>query len=310
MNTDDFINTAKEIKYEDTHFDFKSDIDWNNLGELIEVFKDTIALANSGGGVILVGVNNDGKINKEWKNENKIDQADFINKLKKYIDIQFYNFIFKEIERVDGIAFGIIIESSKLPIIFTNPGTYELADKKQKTAFGRGTLYFRHGAKSEPGNNTDIENAFNNELERVKISWLGNIRKVVEAPIDHIAYMAPPNVTLVESKEAIPIRITDSMDAPAYKIQNPDDFCPYRQKEVVQQVNQKLHASIINGYDITAINHVYKIDSSKPDFYYKSNFGPKQYSKNYVDYLVEGYKTNNAFFLETREKYKEIGRNT
>ena len=53
-------------------------------------------------------------------------------------------------------AVAIIVDPFSQIIIFENPGTYQIENNKQKTAFGRGTVYFRHGAKSKTGNNDDI----------------------------------------------------------------------------------------------------------------------------------------------------------
>ena len=52
----------------------------------------------------------------------------------------------------------------------------------QKTAFGRGTLYFRHGAKSESGTSADVTAVIEREVASVKEFWLEGIAKVVAAP--------------------------------------------------------------------------------------------------------------------------------
>ncbi len=42
-------------------------------------------------------------------------------------------------------------------MVFTRNGTDVTIKGKQKPAFVQGTVYFRHGAKSEPGNRDDLE---------------------------------------------------------------------------------------------------------------------------------------------------------
>ena len=44
-----------------------------------------------------------------------------------------------------------MIRSCRVPLVFTRVGTSEIAHGRQKTVFSVGTVYFRHGAKSEPG---------------------------------------------------------------------------------------------------------------------------------------------------------------
>ena len=47
--------------------------------------------------------------------------------------------------------------------------------RKQKTAFSAGTVYFRHGAKSEPGTSEDLRASLERELDRIRSSWLDGI---------------------------------------------------------------------------------------------------------------------------------------
>jgi hypothetical protein len=65
-------------------------------------------------------------------------------------------------------------------MVFTKPGSYEIAGGRQKTAFAQGTVYFRHGSKSEPANSDDLASWRDREVEKVRKTWLGGIRKVVE----------------------------------------------------------------------------------------------------------------------------------
>lgn len=55
---------------------------------------------------------------------------------------------------------------------------------KQKSAFGVGTIYFRHGAKSEPGNSDDIRSVVEYEVDALRKSWISGVRQVVQAPAD------------------------------------------------------------------------------------------------------------------------------
>jgi len=46
------------------------------------------------------------------------------------------------------------VSASRIPIVFTAHGRYGVAGGGQKSAFCQGAVYFRHGAKSEPGTRT------------------------------------------------------------------------------------------------------------------------------------------------------------
>lgn len=78
---------------------------------------------------------------------------------------------------------------------------------------------------------------------------------------------------------------------------------PHRQREVVDLVNVALGRNVINQYDVQCVKRVYGIEN-KPEFYYKTTFGPKQYSQQFVDWIVEKAIKDPDFFVHTRRKGK------
>ncbi len=300
------IEKAKNAKRESKYMEFKDRFDVDSSRDWCEIIKDIVAIANSGGGCILFGVNNDGSPSGyDISSVLRLDPAIITDKIAKYTDQQFSDFEMEEMEK-DGHKIAIfIIYAASIPIIFTKPGTYSIGSGKQKTAFGKGTIYFRHGAKSEPGNYYDLSKVIERRLEEVRKSWLSNIKKVVTAPIGHIVQVLPPDVKISTSPDATPIRITNDEEAPAYRLETPDRTHPYRQKEVIEIVNERLKGKkTINQYDILCVRRVHGINESKPDFYYKSKYGAPQYSETFVKWLVESYKEDPSFFDRAREKYR------
>lgn len=84
---------------------------------------------------------------------------------------------------------------------------------------------------------------------------------------------------------------------------NPDITHPHRQKEVVQLINQQLNdRKTITSYDILCVRKIFKIDGSKPNFYYKSKFASPQYSNAFIDWLVEQFNKDSAFFDKAKQK--------
>jgi len=302
------MKLAETEMTEGTNLDFKSEINWQNDGEVIELIKDIIAMANSGGGCILFGINDDGTYNDDYTcNLYDLDPAVLANKIRKYTNTEFDRFSLIETNRSGRKIFTIVVDSSTRSIVFEKPGLYPNPKEpgKQRTAFGQGTIYFRHGAKSETANNIDLSTFIERELERIKDSWLGNIRKVVEAPAEYTVHMLPPNVVMKETYDATAIRITEDQNAPAYKIENPDKICPYRQKDILRIINERLgNEEKINQYDIQAIVHAYGVDNSKPNYFYKSLYGQKQYSEAFVNWVIEKHQGDSLFFTKAREAYK------
>jgi hypothetical protein len=164
---------------ETADLDFKSAFDPTSNGDWCELVKDIVAFANSGGGCIAFGVNNDGSpANGDLAPIRKVDPATVVDKIRKYTDQHFANFSFSAATRQDGDVVALIIQGVSMPIVFAATGNYDIGGK-QKNAFVQGTIYFRHGAKSEPGTTEDLRAALEREVDRVRSSWLDGIHKVV-----------------------------------------------------------------------------------------------------------------------------------
>ena len=58
----DFIERARSTNRESKQIEFKCGFDPSSAGEWCEVLKDIAAIANSGGGIIVFGVNDDGSL--------------------------------------------------------------------------------------------------------------------------------------------------------------------------------------------------------------------------------------------------------
>ena len=113
----------------------------------------------------------------------RLDPADVTNKLYPYTGVQFSAFEIGEAHKRGELLAVIAVSCSVgAPIVFIKPGTYQIEDGRQKTAFGVGTVYFRHGAKSEPGTTADLRDFLEREIAVRREEWLGNIRRVIEAP--------------------------------------------------------------------------------------------------------------------------------
>ncbi|HUO05460.1 MAG TPA: RNA-binding domain-containing protein [Candidatus Binataceae bacterium] len=286
---------------ESKHVEFKDSFDPAQLGEWCELIKDIVAIANSGGGRIFVGLRNDGQpSNSDISGLLQTDPAQFVDKLDKYTGEQFSE-IEVSTETRDGAQVAVIrVGPTPIPLVFLRPGTYETEPSKQKTAFSRGTVYFRHGAKSEPGTTKDLRQTVERELNRVRKQWLGGIRKITTAPTGHRIAVLPPEIKESSSPIATPIRIVEDPSAPTYRRLNPDETHPYRQKDVARRFNEISDGGkTIIPYAVQCIRKVYNIDQ-KEKFFYRSKFSSLQYSDEFVVWLIEQSKKNPKFFEDAR----------
>jgi len=303
------MNSALELALsapcEDRALDFKRSFDSRCQREWLEIIKDIVAMANSGGGVLLIGVDDDGRT-VGVESPLLLDPADITNKIYKYTECQFYDFRVVPAKRDGQSVFVIQIGAASVPIIFTKPGTYSLDSKSQDRVFSAGAVYFRHGAKSEPGNTHDLRHFFEQQLEATRKSWLDGIAKVVEAPAGARIAVLPPEVQHSPGPVATPIRIVDDPSAPAYYAMRVDDTHPYRQKEVIERVNEQLAGRrVINSHHIISIRRVHGVQKNIK-FCYTLNFTSPRYSQEFIDWIADQFDKNERFFDEAKQQFDAI----
>jgi Schlafen, AlbA_2 len=185
----DAITAIRESK----QIEFKLRFDPSTAGEWCEIVKDIVAIANTGGGIIVFGLDSQGTpVGTVVDPICAIDPADISNKLSKYIGTTEINVSVCELEKAGVKLAAFLIESAETPVVFQKPGTYDIGGGKQKTAFSVGTVYFRHGAKSEPGTSDDIRKVLDSRVSSLRKTWMQGLKKVVQAPRGAQVIIAAP----------------------------------------------------------------------------------------------------------------------
>lgn len=307
MADDNWLEEACHRNAEAVDIDFKSALDPSQPGDLLELIKDVVAIANSGGGVILVGCNDDGSPSLAGLSPlSRLDPADLGNQLHKYTDQHFHEFEIGVTTKGDAPVCALRIGHSPIPIAFTRVGTYETAHGKQKNVFSVGTVYFRHGAKSEPGTSDDLRAFLEREVERVRRTWLDGIAKVVEAPAGARIAVLPPAGESTSHSGALPLRLTNDPGAPPYYAVPIDSTHPFRQKEVMREVNARLEGrKTINAHDVRCIRRVFPIQQDIK-FCYTQKFATARYSQAFVDWIVQNFEEDESFFESTKHAFDAI----
>ncbi len=309
--------------------DFKSSFDPQSKQEWCELIKDIVAMSNSGGGLIIVGVDDDGNpsANSDIASLLAVDPADVTNRIHSYTDQHFAAFeIVQSVRR--GKPVGVIsVGPSDLPIVFTAHGGYSIPGG-QKTAFVKGSVYFRHGAKSEPGTTDDLRQALERKLEQVKGFWLDGIGKIMAAPAGSDVQIVQRAITLTDSEDATPVRLTtdggateigignvalrDAPDAPSIRLTNNEDaptlsvmqadkLYPHRLKELVKRLAERMGGQpVVGTRDLQCVRRVHKIDDN-PMFTYQAQHSPRKYTEAFVDWLLSKYTEDLNFFKQARE---------
>jgi hypothetical protein len=260
-------------------------------GDWIELVKDVVALANSGGGVVVV------------------DRPDLVReeigaRLFRYAAPEFGGFDVHEVVRGGGPMTAIVVDDVEgVPLVFSQEGRYG-----DHVAFTSGALYFRHGPKSEAARGEDVRAFIKRQLDVTRAQWLSNIRAVMHAP-------GRAEIAVIETAERDEygrptlIRLTTDPSAPLYGQIDPDLSHPYRQKEVVREVNARLDGGEVNAFDILSVRRIHEIsEETRPEFVHVPKFGSPQYSDAFVDWLVEQDANDPEFFAGAKARYVAMRR--
>lgn len=301
---EDTLKRVRTSENETGDLDFKAGFDPQAPHDWCELVKDIVAMANSGGGLLVFGANDDGTPStSDLTALAGVDPAAVVDKITKYTDQHLRGMQVSTAERCGRPVIVVEIPGVSVPIVFASPGTYDVGGGKQRTSFGRGTVYFRHGAKSEPGTTDDLRLAQERALDRVRSSWLDGITKVVTAPVGATISVLPGEVQLTGGEGAVAIRLVNDETAPAFNAVRTDLLYPYRQKELVARVNELLGAHVVSGHDVHCVRKLYAIDA-EPTFFYKPQYSSPQYSEAFAEWLVERQHHDPEFFRTARENLK------
>lgn len=116
----------------------------------------------------------------------------------------------------------------------------------------------------------------------------------------------PREIFESEEESAVPIRIVSDESAPSYRKIDPDKTHPFRQKELLEEVNRHLtEEQRINTYDIQAVRRAYDIEGD-PRFFHNPKFGSPQYSGAFAEWVLDKMNEDPHFFEKARAAYQDI----
>jgi hypothetical protein len=264
-------------------------------------------MANSGGGVIIVGVNDDGSPSgADIDPVLRLDPAHLTDKMFRYTGEHFSGFRISAVT-VDSVQVAeIAAEGVDELLVFTRPGNYISQNGKQRTAFAIGGVYFRHGAKSEPCTASDLRRHTQQRISRERERWMKGIQQVVNSPVGSEVALVEPSARDQQGNPTR-VRLTNEPDAPVFGRLNPDDTHPHRQSNVVKILNDRLGArGSINAHDVLSVRVAHGIDdSTHPEFAYKPKYDSMHYSDLFIEWMDSQHMGDPEFFRKARATYEQ-----
>jgi EC042_2821-lke REase len=248
-------------------FDPETDAEWR------ELVVDLTALANSGGGVVVVDAD--------------VDVAELARRVEQEAGVGLRVLDVRRISRNGTWMTAVVVDAAD--------DTPLLVDQQ---------AYFRHGAKSKPATASDLRTFLERRLDLVRRQWLRSIREVLVAPRGARVAVVHTDET---DEHGVPtlIRLSSDPNAPLYGKLDPDRTHPYRQTEAIAEANRRLPEGVeINPYDVLSVRRVHEInEETRPEFTHVPKFGSPQYSEAFVEWLVDQYRRDPEFFTRAKAKY-------
>jgi hypothetical protein len=102
-----------------------------------------------------------------------------------------------------------------------------------------------------------------------------------------------------------PVRIVNDPDAPALQPQDVDHLYPWRQKDLLRELNSRLGRRFLNSYDIQAVRRQHHLDD-RPDFVFNLPGAGRRYSPAVADWIIDQHTRDPEFFHHARTADHEI----
>ncbi len=187
LNRDSIAKFLFDNDYETDAIDFKEI--WIEKGKLAKII---LAMANNGGGIIVIGIkeNSDGTTEPCGLDEFK-DEAKVRNSVKKYIPetlsfkVEDYSFDASEYEKLRNKKFQLVI-------IEDTPEHFPFISMSEGDDIKASTIYIRHGTKSDVANNSDIQKIID---RRIKTGYISEIDLQTQLTQLRILYRNNDNMT-------------------------------------------------------------------------------------------------------------------
>lgn len=301
---DDVLRADSELD----DLDFKQAFDPDSAGDWLELLKDVVAIANSGGGFIVIGcLNNGHAVGVSDSLLKALDSATTDAKVFTYTGAHLKSVTATAHEKDGKPVVVVRIADAEYPMSFIKVGNYAIdGGKGQKTAFNQGNLYFRHCAKSEAAHPDDLRKFVDRKIAQVKEFWLAGIRQVVEAPTDTVVTVVPSEVRLSNASDAPSIKITPEIIEKLVKAPMVDHTHPFRQKEVIEEFNKRMVEKVhINTHDLLCVRRAHSIHRDLK-YCYNMNWSSPRYSEAFVVWLVQQFTADSQFFVKARETADEL----
>jgi predicted HTH transcriptional regulator len=176
-------------KRESAKLDYKQEWEPQRRRDVVELTKDLVAMANTAGGYVVIGLGDDGEeVGLSDAQVEVLDEAKVRAQVQSFLGIGLELFLDKTIT-YGGKKYAIltVLRSPRSPIVFEKDGQYPDpgGGNRSPAAFRQGDVFVRHGSASERWNQDDVRTIYSRVVDREKEVWLSevlpDVRRLLEA---------------------------------------------------------------------------------------------------------------------------------
>ena len=207
--------------------DLKSDLSW------LQLTKDVLAFANTSGGYLFYGADDDKKtvvgISKAVANALK-DSNDIQQKINRNIEPHITG-LRSKIFRINGktVAVLFVPQSSGKTHLISKDGKFKYPSRKERVVLHKGTFYVRRSGGNHLGDSRDLDDVIERRIEQFREALLDRVTKVVRMPASSEVFILSKDpedekgekFIIEDSPESIPIKgmsFTVAPEEPAEEI--------------------------------------------------------------------------------------------
>lgn len=226
------------------HFELKREF-VPGAREWAELSKDIVALANTGGGVIVFGIDDDGtRLGLSESLLSVLDPAKVTDQLRRKAPSASVSTAYLEATHGEALFGLLIVQPLSVPLVFDKEWGYNSASGEHRTVIRPGLLYVRTPGKSAPAHQADVREVWQRSVDLALQRLMARFERVASLPLDSeliVTYEDTPDsgYLLVDKGEGREVQIVSDPATPAVPLREaPTADIPYASvaSEVVNQV--------------------------------------------------------------------------
>ena len=268
-----------------------------------ELVRDLIAMANTDGGALVLGLDAHGSaVGLEPAVFHALDRESVIARVRAHTRYDFPELSLRRCEKDGKALLAFVLQRAPVPIPFTSILDCGGGRGRRAATISPGAVYVRRGGRSSPAEREDLASAIRRRIEEERAAWRKRLRDVIRIPASVRISAGVGDVHQVTDPGAPAIRLVDEPDAPAYRLENPDAVYPYRQKELIARLRELLpEGTKVTAHTLLTINWAHRT-RERPEWTYHPKFGSVQYNEDFARWIVEQVEKD-AEFLEKAHRH-------